>query len=112
MKTLHLTTKYLDDEVFMEFGRYHDGSIAIRLVTELGEPASVVTVCMSDSGFKPEDGNVFIKDWSENEGMLEALQKEKIVGEKLRELPAGFSTAYECKLLIDPETDDRVRLLP
>lgn len=110
MKLFHIKSAHLDDDVFIEAGRYHDGSLALRLVTEIGEPAGVATVCLSHLDEKPSEGNVFIKDWSENEGFLSALQKEGIVGDKIREVKTGFTTAYEVALLI-PLDDGRVRLL-
>lgn len=109
MKTFHLTTKYVDDDVFIEAGRYHDGSLALRLLTDTGEPASIATICLSHLDIKPADGNVFIKDWSENEGMLSGLIAAGIIGNAVREIPTGFAKAYECPLAI-PLDDLRVRL--
>lgn len=109
MKSVHLKTKYLDDDVYIEIARYHDNSRAVLFRTELGEPAGVATVCLSDFGEKPADGNIFIKDWSENEGMLKGMQALGIIGEPIREINVGFVTAYECKFLLD-DNDERVSL--
>ena len=47
------------------------------------------------------EGNVFIKDWSENEGMFKTLFKARVVGGILRKVKTGFVEAFECPLLID-----------
>jgi hypothetical protein len=110
MSTFHIKTAYADDDVFIEKGKYHDGSTALRLLDETGQPVLIATVCLSHIEEKPAQGNVFIKDWSENEGLLVSLQQSKIVGPTLRDIPTGFAKAYECELLI-PADDSRVRLI-
>ena len=111
MTYVHVTTKYIDDDVYFQLGRYQDGSVAIRVALALtGEPLGVATVCMAQSGEIPAKGNVFIKDWGENEGMLKGLQEAEIVGEVVREIPAGFATAYEVPFLLQPD-DSKCRML-
>ena len=109
MKTFRLKTKYCDDDVYIQVARYHDKTIALRFLTEIGEPVSVATVCLSHIEEKPAEGNVFIKDWSENEGILKALQEAEIISEPVRRIKTGFCTAYECKFLL-PFDDGRVEL--
>jgi hypothetical protein len=103
MKSFYIRTRYLDDHAVLFKGRYADGSTALRLLSDIGEPLSTPTVCMVDYEAKPEEGNVFVKDWAENEGMLHALQNAGIVGPTIREIPAGpyGCIAYECKLLAE-----------
>lgn len=80
-------------------GRYGDGSIALQVVDMCGEVLSVATVNLEAYGEHPAQGNVFIKDWSENEGTLQCLVEEGVVSEPVRSVEAGFALAYECKLL-------------
>lgn len=95
-------TKYSNyPTAYIGRGFYHDGSTALMVYTEDGEPICKATVCMSDSGEKPADGNVFIKDWAENEGVMASLQAAGVIGEVIRSVPAGFCEAQECPLLID-----------
>lgn len=111
MTSFHVNAKYLDDDVYISLGRYQDKSIAIRLNLALtGEPLSVPTVCLAQYGEIPAEGNVFIKDWEENEGILKGLQEAGIVGDVVREVPAGFATAYEVPFLLSPD-DSRCKLL-
>lgn len=112
MSTFSLTTKYIDTEVYMQFGRYVDDSIAIKLVNVNGEPEGTATVCLAEIKKKPADGHVFIKDWGENEGMYEGLKAAGIIGEATRMLQPGFAgaDAYECPLLVKLD-DLRVQIL-
>lgn len=111
MKMVHPTfefnTKYVQcKEARLVFGAYIDGSTAIQIVGDCGEgfeePISTATVCLEEYGMTPEPGRVFIKDWSENEGTLLALQKAGIVGPTLNKVGAGFATAYEVELKVGP----------
>lgn len=108
--SFRVKSKYVDDDVFIEAGRYHDGTMAIRLVLDTGQVVLVPTVCLSHLEIKPADGNVFIKDWSENEGILKGMQDAGILGEVVARHPTGFAVADECKLII-PLDDSRVRLI-
>ena len=111
MSSVHVTTKFIDDEVYFQLGRYQDNSIAIKISLAMtGEPMGVATVCLAQYKEKPAEGNVFIKNWSENEGILESLQESGILGESVAQHKTGFATADECKLLI-PLDDGRVRLM-
>ncbi|AXQ64419.1 hypothetical protein L3Y19_gp050 [Gordonia phage Neville] len=97
--SFHIKTKYLDDEAELVFGKYQDGSIALQLFSPEEGPLSTATVCLE--GSKPAPGNVFIKDWSENEGTYDGLRKAGIIGESVRSHPAGFAIALECPLLVE-----------
>lgn len=103
MQVYDFSTRYLNDRGTVRIGRYHDGSLALQLVSEYGEPLSTATVCLSAYGETPGAGNVFVKDYGENEGMLENLQRLGIVGSPIRKVPCGFSVAYECELLAPGE---------
>lgn len=52
---------------------YKDGSIALQLYTFDGEPLATATVCLSEYGCIPPEGHAYIKNYAENEGILEAL---------------------------------------
>ncbi|AEL97979.1 hypothetical protein CL65_gp071 [Mycobacterium phage Patience] len=108
MTALHLLTKFCDDQVYIELAKYHDNTTAIRFVdVNTFEPVAIATVCLSKFKEVPAEGNVFIKDWSENEGMLKCLQDAGILGEQVREVATGFVMVQECPLLLSPD-DDRI----
>lgn len=77
-------------------GRYSNGRIALQLMDEEG-PVAVGTVNVEDVEI-PSDC-VIVKNYSENEGMLEALQQAGIVGVVVRQIRTGFVTVPVCKYL-------------
>ncbi len=76
---------------------YVHGGTALQLM-EIGtqEPIATATVWIPDL----QKGEVAIKDYSENEGMLMSLTKALIVSEPIRHVASGFVTIPVCKLLI------------
>lgn len=74
---------------------------AITLIgEESGEPIAVASVNLHDVPI-PEDGkHTFIKTWSENEGILQALVDAKIVEDLEIDIPTGFVCARFVKILI------------
>ena len=96
---MHIKTKYLDDEVVLQFPPYPaDGSTAIVLTSPRGEPLMTATTCLAAYGDTPEPGHVFLKTWSENEGIYEALLAAGVIGEFTRVIPAGYAQALEVPL--------------
>lgn len=64
------------------------------------EPSERISTNLDAYGYLPELGCVFIKDWSEHEGLAQSLV-DAGVAEVVRELVVGpfASTAYEVRLL-------------
>ena len=81
-----------------EFG---GGTALYLLDAETGEPVAVCTVNLHP--VQPPDGHVFIKDWSENEGICQCLIDAGVIEHTGHFEPAGFVQADLCKLLINPE---------
>ncbi len=101
-KTIRLKTKYVDENVVLKRRVYQNGTTAIQAYSkEDMEPVAVLTVALEDA--KPNEGCVFLKGWSENEGVPEALVKEGVVELTGRDAATGFVVAQEAKLLIDLE---------
>lgn len=90
-----------DNHAALEFGTYRDGTVALRVIGGNGVPLCTATVCLS--GQAPEPGNVFIKDYAENEGVLQALQDAGILGVEVRRVPCGYAEAVEVPLLLGAE---------
>jgi len=91
----------MNEKVRLDFGHYGNGSIAIQGYSSLtGEPMFVATVALDEI---PPDGCIFLKGWSENEGIPEALRKAGIVEFTGDEIETGYVTAVVAKLLVDPE---------
>jgi hypothetical protein len=93
-----VNSKYCNGLVELDFGQYGNGSTAMQAVQQ-GEPMFVATVALNEV---PPDGHIFLKGWSENEGIPEALEKAGVVELTGRTIPAGYCEAQEAKLLIEP----------
>jgi hypothetical protein len=95
-------TKYVrEDNAAIWRGTYRDGTTALSVKTANCEPLLALTVSLEAYDDFPADGNVFVKSWSENTGVFEALHAGRIVGDVIRSIPlAGRDEAYECRLLI------------
>ena len=93
-------------------GVYYDGSLAMRVLAQSGEPRSRPTVCLSPDGPLECYPFVWLKSWAENEGIPMALVEAGIV-----ELTGGsFDLGNDClalhaKLLGDLDNDDEVKVL-
>ena len=79
---------------------YHHGErIALYLIdADDGEPVSTCTVNIPDEPLG--EGEVLIKDYSENEGMVDFLVQEGVVERTGREVRSGYISIPVCKLLI------------
>lgn len=85
------------------FGYYSDGSPAIQIMDHAEGLYSVPTVNLEDYHLHPAVGNVFIKDYSESEGIQKFLQNLGVVGEPIRTVEFGpyDAKAYECPVLVE-----------
>ena len=75
----------------LEFAQYGNGRTALQLVDAAdGELVATATVNIPGKSLLPHQ--VFIKDYSENEGMFKALQEAGIV-RLMGRVPCGYSSA-------------------
>jgi len=95
---INVNAKYVKGKVELHFSKYGNGSIAIQALSLSGEPEFVATVALDEL---PSENHVFLKGWSENEGIPEALEKAGIVKRTGRKIPTGYCEAEEALLLID-----------
>lgn len=93
---VHIKAEHCNEEVELLFGTYGDGSIAIKATSLIGEPMFTATVALDEI---PPYGHVFLKGWSENEGIPEALVKAGVVELTGRKVKTGYCEALEAKLL-------------
>lgn len=98
---INAKTKWINEKAEVAFGRYQaDGAVAIRLVSPEGEPLATATVCLVEYGFTPPAAYVVIKNYSENEGMLDCLVAEGVVKAPTEVIVAGpYGTPFPvCEL--------------
>jgi hypothetical protein len=99
IKTMN-KVKFLGSECDVVFGEYENGRTAIRLMKD-GIPYAMATINDPDEWLEPNQ--VLIKNYSENEGMVDALVDAGIVerDEDLALPPFGASV-WVCNLLVKP----------
>jgi hypothetical protein len=92
----------------IEFHRYRSGEIAIQIVGDQGEPQGVATVSLVPSG-APHPGKygVWLKGWSENDGVPDALVRAGVVTLTGQTHRTGFCEAQHAEL-----TARAIALLP
>ena len=96
---IKLKTKYNDCDAILQIsGYWHNDQTAIRVLGLNGEPLLTATVCV-DADIP--SGHVAIKNWSENEGVLESLQKAEVIGDAVGIIPCGYVKATLHKLLVE-----------
>jgi hypothetical protein len=81
--------------------RYANGQNGIRLFDpETGEPYGSASTSLPRYSQQPDE--VFIKNYAENEGLLEVLVKAGIVEDMGVKATAGYTAADICRLLVVP----------
>ena len=86
-------------DVTVQIREYKHGGKAIILVDQDGSPVATATVCVPSD--KLDNDQCLVKDWSENEGMLDFLIDNNIVSEPIRTVQVGFCDAYLVNILIE-----------
>jgi hypothetical protein len=94
---IRIKTQYCNEVINLRFGHYQNGSVAIQGDSLDGQPLFVATVALDE---KPPENHIFLKGWSENKGIPEALVKAGIVELTGRTVPTGYVKALEAKLLL------------
>ena len=106
MKRVYIKAKYVNEEVDVVLKEYTAGAktLAILLLDpETGEEIAMPTAHVEGI---PE-GCVAVKNYSENEGMLQALQQAGVISAPVGQIPSGFVVLYICKLLVEEENDEQ-----
>lgn len=90
--------RFLGEELTIWKGNYAENNrVALELVANDGEPFMTATVNTSES---IPDGHVTIKNYSENESLLEVLIENRIVERPAFKIAIGYVRIDVCKLLI------------
>lgn len=77
---------------------YGNGRVAI--VIQGNDPDDRIVATVNAPHLPCGKGNVHIKDYSENEGVLAECIKWGIISQPVTTHQSGFVTIYECELLI------------
>lgn len=99
-----LKVKFKEWNCGLELGlSYGNGRRAIELFeVETKEPIAVATINLPEEHL--EDDELFIKDYSENSGMLKCLSEAGVISQPIDWVQSGFVRIPKVKFLIqDPE---------
>ena len=72
------------------------------LVWDEGYPLNL-SVCLADYGFLAPENHVFVKDYSEHEGLPDSLEAAG-VATKIQQVAIGFGRGWLMKLSFDAES--------
>lgn len=77
------------------------GATALYLVEKASdEPIATATVNVPEANHQMGIGAILIKDWSENSGMMHALEAAGIAADTGRRVPTGFTEAKIARMLL------------
>ncbi len=93
--------KFKDYEGNLVPRKYPNGRLAIEFVDDDGGCITVCSINLPNEDL--DEGQIFIKDWSENEGMLEALLEAGVVIFTGERVPSGYVQAPKCRLSVSLE---------
>ena len=94
-------------ELELKKGKYMNGRLAIWLEEQTGVPWCKLTVNLPDDNL--EDGEFFVKTWSENADTTKALiEQTNLFEETERIVPTGYANACVWKFQ-NPETLNKMR---
>jgi hypothetical protein len=97
------TVKFHNWTCRLQFGKYINGRTAIQLYDSTdGDLVATATVNVEDLEHLGED-EVIIKNYSENEGILDVLVDAEIISKPLYQVQTGFVQCLICKLLVNPD---------
>jgi len=93
-----MTMKFRDCEVKINvLYRYMNGRRMIELLTTSGEPVLRASVNMASEACGEDE--VFIKNWSENEGITAWLIEHKVIGDAISHVHTGYVVATKHKIM-------------
>jgi len=92
------TVKFMGEELNVKLSKYANGQNAMQLVDQDGMPFMTASVAHD---VNIDNDCVIIKNYSENEGILEALIEAGIIEKPFCEIPVNFVTLYVAVLITD-----------
>lgn len=75
MREFHIKSKWMDEIGTIRITRYRDGQPRIEFY---GQGATILSINLSAYGLIAPEGHFFTKDYSEGEGMAEAIENAGI----------------------------------
>lgn len=101
MTITHENARHINGKSNVQLGYYSNGRVVIQLIDPEDNCCNAIATVNVPQVHIPE-GYVLVKNYSENEGLLEDLIAGGIVGLPIGAVPYGHAQAYVCKLLVAP----------
>ena len=80
---------------------YNNNVPALVLFDDEDEEFMTASVNVVEHAHRLGKNQTFIKNWTENEGILEALQAENVIGPVLFTVPCGYTQAQAVEILVN-----------
>lgn len=93
-----MNIKFRNKDFIVTYSRYVGNQrISIALMDDpFIDPSPYLVATVNLPNEELEYNEVAIKNWSENEGILEALVNADVISSPHREVPVGYTKAYIC----------------
>jgi hypothetical protein len=91
------TVEFLGYTCKISLTAYPNGQPRLQLRTNDREPVATASLSLPEVHLKP--GEILVKNFAENEGLLEAIEDALIV-KRLGSVPCGYAVADLCQLLV------------
>jgi len=88
--------KFHGQELTLRWGVYPNGRKSLQLVDSDGMPYCTASINLPEEDL--EEGSIFIKNYSENLGVVKALREAGVIKMPLYVVPCGFNWATACSL--------------
>jgi hypothetical protein len=99
--TVHLVTRFINQTVALVWNRYENGRLALDFVNPVtGGTITRPTVNLPDEPLENEE--TFIKSYSENDGMVEALTALGLIERTGRLVQSSFVVIEVCQWRVQP----------
>jgi hypothetical protein len=100
-----LTVTFRGKAYEVAFAEYPNKRTAIIMQGVDGNPDELYAVATVNLPDQPQaEGEVFIKNYSENEGVLEALEEGGVLKRTNEQIPCGYTSAQVANLTVDTLT--------
>lgn len=98
----YLQTEYIEMENahVWKSAYIEDPDVMAVFITDANR-GDMLKVSVNLPGIKPAKGSFFLKDYSENKGILQELLADGIVTSITRVVSAGYEVVAECQLAVD-----------
>jgi hypothetical protein len=98
-----VVVRFAEWECWVLVERYQNGRVALRLV-DSADHVSIARATVNRPDIRLEADEVLIKDYSENAGILDALERAGVVMRTERTIASGYATLIIACLLVGQAT--------